>query len=143
MDINNASDTFQVLTQHGTYELALVGAGVCLAGLTTLGWLHLKPWWEARTMRAEKEKELNHYVGKYLFQSFKDMVEGGDLSVDQAYTYVKRISNVVPDILPKGNLSLKEVLQEKHPSAKEEVTENKPTSLLARLSEAKKRVATA
>ncbi len=123
----------------GMYELSLIAASVAsvfaIYGAVQYG----KPWWEARKMRADKEKEETEKVGFNVWWTIKNMVADGELSVERGEVWARRFAIPCPPVLPNGVKNLKAELQERHPLAEEEEEEpKKVVSLLARLTAARR-----
>ena len=135
-------------TTDGLYEVTLVATGLFGALLVMFCLKHAQPWWEAKKMHIEQERKENKAAAHYLWWAMKQAVQDGQVSADHGGDLVKRIGNILPDILPGrewGHKSVKEILQEKHPNgppayvATEEVKPPVRVSLLARLSAAKRK----
>ncbi len=143
MDIHTELITHVVQPQM-LYEASLVAMGALAVAGSLIALKFTKPLWEARAMRVEQEKKENTSLAAYWWQATKDAVENGDVSVNHAETVLRRVANILPDVLPKGNQSLKQMLEEKHPLDPNQpevpvsVEPPKVVSLLARLTAAKR-----
>jgi hypothetical protein len=125
-----------VLLQPGIYEGTLVGAGVLGTALTFFGWRVLKPWWEARTMKMEKEVADRKRMAANILYMLRGDVEHEEMSLEAAEMWFKRFASLLPlkELMKEeGYQTLKEMLKEKHKEEPTTVVQLK-TGALARMS---------
>ncbi len=121
------------------YEATLVGAGLALAGLTYTAMKLVRPWWEARAMRMDREKTINSQMAHHLWWTVKHMVKDGVITAKEGEMYILRFANLVPmrELLPDGVKTIKEGLEEKHPEQEVQqpvIEEPKVVSMLSAMS---------
>lgn len=125
MEITVPNVDLSALHQPGVYEGMLVGASVLVSLALIIGWINLKPWWETRKMRAEREKVTNKIIANDVFWSLRHMIKDKQITVEEAEMYYWRFANLLPlkELVKDTTFkTVKEALEEKHAAVEEKET---------------------